>query len=209
MDEPISNLDAKLRERTRTEMKRLLQRFGITTLYVTHDQQEAIFMGDRIVIMRAGRLEQFGTFDELYYSPTNLFVATFIGTPPISLIPAVFTDGKLVIDGTAGNFWEPPAEIAQHLPTGPLRIGIRPEGWQVENENGQGVRMDASHVERLYTERAAFVYGRLAGALVAALVPLNYPEVKAVSLTPQWDRAYFFEREGEKTLHVPGVPELF
>ncbi|MBA4399698.1 MAG: ABC transporter ATP-binding protein, partial [Anaerolinea sp.] len=88
MDEPISNLDAKLRERTRTEIKRLLKKFGITALYVTHDQQEAIFMGDRIAVMRAGQVVQFGTFDELYYSPVDLFVATLIGTPPMNVLPA-------------------------------------------------------------------------------------------------------------------------
>src|SRR5690606_34608061 len=72
MDEPICNLDAKLRETTRMEIKKLLRRFGITTAYVTHDQQEAVFMGDRIAVMRAGRLEQVGSFDELYYEPANL-----------------------------------------------------------------------------------------------------------------------------------------
>src|SRR5215217_8773922 len=71
MDEPISNLDAKLRERTRIEIKKMLRRFKVTTLYVTHDQQEAIFMGDRIVVMRKGKIEQIGTFDELYYTPVN------------------------------------------------------------------------------------------------------------------------------------------
>src|SRR5512139_1500828 len=93
MDEPISNLDAKLRERTRTEIKRLLKKFGITTIYVTHDQQEAIFIGDRIVVMRKGSMEQFGTFDELYYSPVSLFVATLIGTPPMSILPGEVKGG--------------------------------------------------------------------------------------------------------------------
>src|SRR5215218_1887706 len=79
MDEPICNLDAKLRESTRLELKKLLRKFAATALYVTHDQQEAIFMGDRIAVMRDGRIEQLGTFDELYYTPANLYVARFIG----------------------------------------------------------------------------------------------------------------------------------
>jgi ABC-type sugar transport system ATPase subunit len=208
MDEPISNLDAKLRERTRTEIRRLLHRFGITTLYVTHDQQEAIFMGDRIAVMREGRIEQCGTFDDLYYSPANLFVATFIGSPPISLVPAEAAGGRLELAcGEAG--WELPPDLAACLPSGPIRLGVRPEGWRVEPAEGEGVPMAVTHVERLYTERAAFVYGKLAGGLVIALVPLDYPEADTVCLTPDWGRAYAFAAEDERALHVPGAPELF
>jgi ABC-type sugar transport system ATPase subunit len=207
LDEPISNLDAKLRERTRTEIKRLLRRFQITTLYVTHDQQEAIFMGDRIAIMRDGRIEQVGTFDDLYYMPANLFVASFIGMPPIGLVPANVQDGRLVIQE---GFWPLPPALAGAVPSeGTVRLGVRPEGWQVAFEEGEGVLMEVSHIERLYTERAAFVYGRLSGALVAAVVPLDYPETHAVRLTPIWDSAYFFAAQGEAALHVPGVPDLF
>jgi len=211
MDEPISNLDAKLRERTRTEIKRLLQRFGITTLYVTHDQQEAIFMGNRIAIMRTGKIEQYGTFDDIYYSPVNLFIATFIGTPPISIIPVVIDNGTLILEGNDAvqNKWSLPPQIAAKLPSGPVRMAVRPEGWQVAQPDGQGVFMNAGHIERLYTERAAFIFGQLAGALIAALVPLDYPEIKAVRLTPYWDRVYFFSADGEASLHVPGAPELF
>lgn len=87
LDEPLSNLDAKLRSKTRTEIKRLLDRFGITTVYVTHDQAEAIALADRIAIMREGRIEQVGSFNEVYYHPSNLFVAGFIGDPPMNLLP--------------------------------------------------------------------------------------------------------------------------
>ena len=209
LDEPISNLDAKLRERTRTEIKRLLRRFGITTLYVTHDQQEAIFMGDRIAVMREGQIEQFGTFDDLYYRPANLFVATFIGSPPISLVPAEIREGMLALVGDGEGAWPLPAALAQALPEGPVRLGVRPEGWQVATEAGEGLPMAVTHVERLYTERAAFAYGRLGGALVTALVPLDYPEVEVLRLTPDWERFYLFAAEGEAALHVPGVPEFF
>lgn len=211
MDEPISNLDAKLRERTRTEIKRLLKKFGITTLYVTHDQQEAIFMGDRIVVMRLGRLEQFGTFDELYYTPANLFVATLIGTPPISIIPVVLSDGRLLLTGEADPqaAWSLPPDLAARLPAGALRLGIRPEAWQVSSQPGQGVPMKVFRVERLYTERAAFVNGQLTGASINALVTLDFPEVPHVFLQPDWAQVYFFAADAETTLHVPGVPELF
>jgi ABC-type sugar transport system ATPase subunit len=210
MDEPISNLDAKLRERTRTEMKRLLQRFGITTMYVTHDQQEAIFMGDRIAVMRAGKIEQYGTFDDVYYSPSNLFVATFIGTPPIALIQASVEGGRLYIKEEATeSFWPLPPDLKAKIPPGDVRLGVRPEGWLVTPQHTDGVLMNVGHIERLYTERAAFTYGQLAGTLIAALVPIDYPEVKMVRLTPDWGRVYFFAPEGEGTIHVPGAPELF
>ena len=211
LDEPISNLDAKLRERTRTEIKRLLRKFQITTLYVTHDQQEAIFMGDRIAVMRAGRLEQVGTFDDLYYTPANLFVAQFIGTPPINLLTGAIDDGALVIDDAAQGTIRLalPDAVAEALPGGPVRLGVRPEGWQVAPAGAPGAPLNVGHIERLYTERAGFVYGKLAGVLISALVPLDYPEVTAVSLTPDWDLVYFFDAEGETALHVPGVPDLF
>jgi ABC-type sugar transport system ATPase subunit len=207
MDEPISNLDAKLRERTRTEIRRLLKKFNITTIYVTHDQQEAIFMGDRIAVMRTGRLEQFGTFDDLYYSPANLFVASLIGTPPISILPAEVTGGALKVADAAPL--PLPADLAAKFPAGRIRLGVRPEAWFVKPEAGAGLTMPVSRIERLFTERAAFAHGEVAGSPVNALVPLDFPEVKQVSLEPDFERAYFFAIDSEAVLHTPGVPALF
>ncbi|MCB9134368.1 MAG: ABC transporter ATP-binding protein [Anaerolineales bacterium] len=210
MDEPISNLDAKLRERTRTEMRRLLKKFGITTLYVTHDQQEAIFMGDRIAVMRTGRVEQFGTFDDLYYSPANLFVATLIGTPPMSVIPITFANGQFTPAGdSAAPGWSAPFDLGEKLPNGKGRLGVRPEGWLVSQHPGQGIPMKVTRIERLYTERAAFANGYLGGALVNALVPLDFPETNQVSLEPDWTQVSLFDAVEETALHVPGAPELF
>lgn len=208
MDEPISNLDAKLRERTRTEIRRLLKKFGITTLYVTHDQQEAIFMGDRIAVMRAGSLEQIGTFDELYYAPANLFVATLIGTPPISILPGELAHGTLRAAGQAELAL--PEPLAGGLPQGSLRLGVRPEGWLVAREPESGsLAMNVTRIERLFTERAAFAHGDVDGAPVNALVPLDFPDAKILYLRPDWERAYIFAADAETALHVPGVPELF
>ena len=98
-DEPLSNLDAKLRVQTRTEIKRLLRRFSITTLYVTHDQVEAIALADQIVVMHAGRIEQSGTYQQLMDDPVNVFVAGFLGLPPMNLFSGGFISGnKLVLD---------------------------------------------------------------------------------------------------------------
>jgi ABC-type sugar transport system ATPase subunit len=206
MDEPISNLDAKLRERTRGEIKKLLRKFNVTTLYVTHDQQEAIFMGDRIAVMRGGIIDQVGTFDEVYYSPANLFVATFIGTPPISLIPAVVADGHVALCGARLPV---PDWLLPVVGASPFRLGVRPEGWVASQDEGAGVPVAVNHIERLHTERAAFISGPLAGTTVRALVPLDFPGAQTVWLTPDWERAYAFDATSEQALRVPGVPELF
>jgi len=204
MDEPICNLDAKLRERTRLEIRKLLKKFGITTLYVTHDQQEAIFMGDRIAVMRSGNLEQLGTFDDLYYTPANAFVAQFIGSPSMSLLPAT-VEGRQVRVGETR--WELPPHLADALPPGEVRLGVRPEGWLLDTDDG--ATMTVRHCERIPTERASYLTGALAGVSVTALAPLDYPQRETVRLTPDWDKVYVFAREDETTLYTPEALELF
>ncbi|WP_330203470.1 sn-glycerol-3-phosphate ABC transporter ATP-binding protein UgpC [Cyanobacterium sp. Dongsha4] len=90
LDEPLSNLDAKLRDQTRTELKKLHSQVGITTVYVTHDQVEAMTLGDRIVVLNQGRIQQIGTPAEIYQNPVNRMVATFLGTPPMNIIPVTY-----------------------------------------------------------------------------------------------------------------------
>src|SRR5262249_55478101 len=95
MDEPLSNLDAKLRVQTRTALARLHERLGTTTIYVTHDQVEAVTLGDRIAVMRAGRIQQVGTPKDLYEAPNKLFVAGFIGSPSMNFLPRQFDGDRL------------------------------------------------------------------------------------------------------------------
>ncbi len=204
MDEPISNLDAKLRERTRIEVKKLLRKFKVTTLYVTHDQQEAIFMADRIAVMRGGVLQQIGSFDELYYSPANAFVATFIGTPPMRLIQVVVEGGHVVVGATR---WALPDHLSGSLPPGPTRLGVRPEGWV--QDAADGAELVIRHIERLPTEQASFVHGAIAGQPTIVLAPLNIGAVRTLAVTPAWELAYFFAAEDETVLHTPDVPDLF
>jgi ABC-type sugar transport system ATPase subunit len=120
MDEPLSNLDAKLRVQTRGEIKRLQKEIGTTTVYVTHDQVEAMTMGDRIAVMNHGRLEQAGTPEELYEWPANRFVAGFIGSPAMSFAPVSAEDGDLRGEGFRVPSAAGPAR-------GDLVLGIRPE----------------------------------------------------------------------------------
>jgi ABC-type sugar transport system ATPase subunit len=126
MDEPISNLDAKLRARTRGELKRLLMKFAITTVYVTHDQTEAVAMGDRITLMRKGKIVQVGTYDEIYDYPANRFAAEFIGKPPMNFFEGEISEGNLF--KTADFSLTLPLEVASKL-NGKREIflGIRPE----------------------------------------------------------------------------------
>src|SRR5918997_78645 len=129
MDEPLSNLDAKLRVQTRAEILKLQQRLGTTTLYVTHDQVEAMTMGDRIAVMRAGVLQQVGSPEELYTSPRNVFVAGFIGSPAMNLVPAEPTsDGGRPALERNGFRVELPERLAGALPDGKgAVVGFRPE----------------------------------------------------------------------------------
>src|SRR5690242_10248066 len=98
MDEPLSNLDAKLRVQMRTEVSRLQKRLGTTTVYVTHDQVEAMTLGDRVAVMRAGEIQQVASPEELYERPANLFVAGFIGSPAMNFLPAAVGDGGKTVD---------------------------------------------------------------------------------------------------------------
>ncbi len=135
-DEPLSNLDAKLRAQTRLEIEKLHRELGITSLFVTHDQVEAMTLAQRMIVMNAGRMEQFGTPEEVYHRPATTFVATFIGSPPMNLLKNV----EGVREG--------------------VLLGIRPEHLRVVDGSG-GWLLEVDNVEMLGAER--LVYGHLGG----------------------------------------------
>jgi multiple sugar transport system ATP-binding protein len=129
-DEPLSNLDAKLRGQMRTEISRLQRRLGTTTVYVTHDQTEAMTLGDRVAVLRRGVLQQVASPRELYEQPVNLFVAGFIGSPPMNLVPARVDDGRLVLPFVEV---EPAAKFRDAVAAREgdvLVVGIRPEHFE-------------------------------------------------------------------------------
>src|SRR5215218_3098993 len=130
MDEPLSNLDAKLRVQMRTEVSRIQQRLSTTTNYVTHDQTEAMTLGDRVAVMRTGQLQQVGTPMELYNNPLNLFVAGFIGSPAMNFMPATVQDGTVKLP--IGDVPLPPElrEKVQQARGQQLIAGIRPENFE-------------------------------------------------------------------------------
>ena len=131
MDEPLSNLDAKLRVQMRGEIARLQRRLGATTVYVTHDQTEAMTLGDRVVVMRAGVAQQIGTPDELYERPANLFVASFIGSPAMNFFPATLTPTGLTLPFGDVTLTQPVHDVlAQHPTPENVIVGVRPEHLQ-------------------------------------------------------------------------------
>jgi multiple sugar transport system ATP-binding protein len=129
MDEPLSNLDAKLRTHTRTELKALQKELGVTTVFVTHDQAEAMTMADRIAVLDAGRLQQLGAPDDVYQHPANLFVAQFIGSPPMNVLEAQRADGSLLL---AGGWRVPLPALRTDATT--LSVGLRPEAIVLSDE---------------------------------------------------------------------------
>jgi multiple sugar transport system ATP-binding protein len=149
MDEPLSNLDAKLRVQTRTQIASLQRRLGITTIYVTHDQVEAMTMGDRVAVLKDGILQQCDTPVGLFGKPANLFVAGFIGSPAMNLIPSkVNADGANVGGQTIQLT---PAQRGA-LTSEDVVVGVRPEGWETV-EAGQGISVMVEVVEELGSDQ--------------------------------------------------------
>jgi sn-glycerol 3-phosphate transport system ATP-binding protein len=164
-DEPLSNLDAKLRHGMRMELSQLHKRIGATSVFVTHDQVEAMTLADRIMILNAGRIEQYGTPQEIYHKPASVFVAAFIGAPPMNLLDGTVTQGSLTFDGAALGQTSAPA--------GPVTIGIRPEKIVL----GQaGPRVTTVYAEDLGSHR--IVVAKAATASSCRSRPLKHPNFR-------------------------------
>ena len=167
-DEPLSNLDAKLRAQTRLEIQKLHAELGITSLFVTHDQVEAMTLAQRMIVMNAGRMEQIGTPDEVYQRPATTFVAGFIGSPPMNLIQGQ-ADGTRFSVG--GQVLALPAPAPQ---SGELILGLRPEHAQIDaGSAGQGWPLKVEVIEMLGAER--LVYGRLGTELFTLRIDATLP----------------------------------
>lgn len=149
-DEPLSNLDAKLRNQMRIEIKALQRRLGVTSIYVTHDQVEAMTMADRIIVMNAGRIEQIGTPAEIYHHPASTFVASFMGAPPMNLIGARLEGGRVMINGDT--------VLATAEGSGAVTVGVRPEDVLIGAEGSIAFHVDI--IEELGAHR--LLHGRLA-----------------------------------------------
>ncbi len=158
MDEPLSNLDAKLRVATRTQIASLQRRLGVTTVYVTHDQTEAMTMGDRVAVLNFGVLQQLDTPRRMYDHPNNVFVAGFIGSPAMNLV-----EEKLTEEGVRFGGAVLPVDRATLSDTDETTVivGVRPEDLELVDDE-QGIAIEVDVVEELGAD--AFIYGRRAGA---------------------------------------------
>ncbi len=161
LDEPLSNLDAKLRAQTRIELQKLHRDLETTFIYVTHDQVEAMTMGDRIAIMYDGVLQQVGTPDEIYDHPANLFVAGFIGSPTMNFVPVTTQDGTAKASGFEVEL---PAPVESARGT----LGFRPEALTDRVQDGAAMDMKVDVVERLGSDQ--FLYGQVGSDAVTARV---------------------------------------
>jgi len=155
MDEPLSNLDAKLRVQTRTQIASLQRRLGITTVYVTHDQVEAMTMGDRVAVLKDGLLQQCDTPRAMYEKPANVFVAGFIGSPAMNLIEALVVDGGVDFDGAVVAV---DRETLERADGSTVTVGVRPESFDFAPDgSGGGIKVQVNVVEELGAD--AFAYG--------------------------------------------------
>ena len=205
-DEPLSNLDAKLRVQMRAEISTLQRRLQTTTVYVTHDQVEAMTMGDRMAVMSKGELQQVGTPLEVYEQPANLFVASFIGTPPMNFVPATLTDGGTTVSASGFKMPVPAPFRAAAAGRDGLKVvlGIRPENVREVSRDGGGetvqVAAKVEFVEPLGHE--VIVHGRVGDELIVAKVdPHRSPQIGApVQLVIEADAAHLFDAATEKRL---------
>ena len=201
LDEPLSNLDAALRAATRAELKSLQRALGVATLYVTHDQTEAMTLGDRVALMREGRVLQTGTPRELYERPRTPFAATFIGPAPMNLLnAAVFEeDGELHLRSGGERIALPPgtAHEVRRLGTGPILLGLRPERVRIVRDPGPpALRGIVASTENLGRERLVSV--ETAMGVITVLTGEEDPkEGDAVGLALPLETASVFRPENE------------
>lgn len=208
MDEPLSNLDALLRERMRVELRRLHDRVRIPTLYVTHDQTEAMTMADRIVVMRDGRILQVGTPDDVYSRPNSVFVAQFLGSPPMNLVRVERrSDASLVLEGSEGTAFPAPDGI-RHATNSAWWMGFRPERIIRSHGGAPGLSMTAS-IRSIETLGSRYhVHANWGGFPITWVTP-EAPGLmpgSQVALTVSWNHVHWFHRDTEQ--RVPEDADL-
>ncbi|MFJ4029428.1 ABC transporter ATP-binding protein [Paenarthrobacter sp. NPDC089989] len=193
MDEPLSNLDAKLRVQTRTQIASLTRRLGVTTVYVTHDQVEAMTMGDRVAVLKDGLLQQVDTPRNLYDRPQNVFVAGFIGSPAMNLLELPVVDGGVQFGGTV---YPVKHDVLDDASGKTVTVGTRPEDLETVGQ-GEGLQVEVDVVEELGAD--AYVYGHttLDGKShdIVARVDGRRPPMKgeAIFVRPQSGHVHLFD----------------
>jgi ABC-type sugar transport system ATPase subunit len=195
LDEPLSNLDVRLRAAVRQHIRQIQRRLAVTTLYVTHDQTEAMTLGDRVVVMAEGRIQQADPPVVLYERPANVFVAGITGNPPMNLLPAEIADGVVKIADQTLALSEP--QRAALKGTSRLTVGIRPEAF-VRDDRAEGLvaLVDAGSAEVLGSE--TLIQGRIGNDTITARLPGIVRDVPARVAVPLAAVHFFAADSGER-----------
>jgi len=206
MDEPLSNLDAKLREAMRSELSRLQMQLGQTFFYVTHDQVEAMTMADRIAVLNEGKILQIATPDEIYNKPADTFVAKFVGSPPINLLDAVIHDGKVKVADGAAEFTLSKEEIAAlaDYKSDKLIFGIRPEDIEITFEKKREENCFESQIYFMQSMGAEDILNlKIGDLLFKAVVPpsLGTKMGQTVYVNINIERSHLFNPETTKRIY--------
>ncbi len=202
LDEPLSNLDAQLRLQARTELVKIHELYKPTLVYVTHDQVEAMTVGQRIAIMNKGVLQQLDSPDAIYRHPTNTFVASFIGAPPMNLLKGAFRDGALWISGTRLDVPSEWRELLGHHPE--LYLGIRPEDFRLSDKPLLHVRVEL--VERLGSHFCVHMRLTPDGQKVLSLLPADHPLPEGkIGLAFEWKCANIFDCKDGSNIGHPAL----
>ncbi len=201
MDEPLSNLDAKLRVQTRTQIASLQRRLGVTTVYVTHDQTEALTMGDRICVLKDGLLQQVGSPRELYERPANVFVAGFIGSPAMNLFTSDLVDGGVKFGGYLIPLTR---DVVAGAKGKQVTVGVRPEDLEVSTAAGDGLPVVVDLVEELGADGYLYGHAEVEGRrtdVVARVDGRSHPNVgETVYLHPAQNHTHVFSVESGERL---------
>ncbi len=197
LDEPLSNLDARLRLQTREEIRRIQRETGITTIFVTHDQEEAMSISDLIVVMKDGVLQQIGKPQEVYDDPINLFVSKFLGTPPINVFEGEVRNGTLYL-GEDGVLAVPGLEDR------PVWVGIRPEGFIPEEAGPLGCTLNA--VEVMGRDKSVVCsHEAFTGAAIRAIISSDadiHADWETIRFAVKPNKIFLFDRETEERIRL-------
>jgi multiple sugar transport system ATP-binding protein len=196
LDEPLSNLDARLRLQTREEIRRIQKETGITTVFVTHDQEEAMSISDVIVVMKLGVVQQVGAPQEIYDNPTNLFVAKFLGTPPINVFNGEVVGGKLLIGGNA-------IMDVNGVEDQKVTVAVRPEGFTLD-DNG-AFECELSNIEVMGSDVSIVCHHEAsANPIIRAIINADN-KVDLTAKTVRFDlkphKVFLFNAETEERIY--------
>ena len=200
LDEPLGNLDAKLRDQVRYELKKIQEQLGITTIYVTHDQTEAMTMADHIVLMKDGHIMQQGTPEEMYDHPANEFVAGFLGTPPINIFPCEVKGDTLDAGAFQLKIPEQLKSCLAFYAGKKINLGIRPSDFELAKEGMNAIRGKVESIEPLGD--AYLIYLRVGEKVVVfKYTGERAPKEKELLITPNMAKLHLFDAQTEKRIN--------